>query len=168
MSNKIIKCLCGAEPIVEKDNSGAIKLFKYRCPNCKEKELPWIGQWRDTGALQEWNSIAQMEIYHKRTLEYNECGCCTAEPSEVLEWSDKKKWADHVTFDIFMDNGQFYYRWDWGYKNEGAGTGLSIDAVGFPTIELLKADIKRVFGKHKVIGHIVQKLIPDIIQNELF
>jgi hypothetical protein len=95
--NKMItKCLCGSQPIIErKPITGNFALLeevvKYKCLNCKDKELPWLGQFRNNGALQEWNRIAPERSYHKRTLDYNEYGVCISEPFKLLEWKNKNK-----------------------------------------------------------------------------
>jgi len=166
------KCLCGALPVVEEKAGGCLgKLYKYRCPNCAEKELPWLGQWSDCGALQEWNSIAPKKSYCKRTLEYNEHGVCVVESSTVMEWKAKKG-IDHVTIEIFEDNGRFYYCYDWSLKNEGCSTGLWIGTSGFPTMELLKANakkrLKRMLARKEGAMKIINALIPEIVQMELF
>ena len=160
------KCLCGADPVVDKKG----ELFKYRCPNCAEKELPWLNQRHDYGALQEWNRIAPKKTYRKRTLEYNEHGVCIAEPSDVLEWKDKKG-RDHITIKIYKDNGRFYYCYRWSLKNSGGGCGLWIGQNGYPTMELLKKYAKKRLGrvgKMEGIMKILNKLIPEKAQMELF
>jgi hypothetical protein len=168
MTGEIVRCLCGATPIVEKKDGGVNGLFKYRCPNCREKELPWLGQWHhNSGALQEWNSIAPKKSYKRRTLEYNVHGVCVAEPNETVEWRDKKRY-DHVTVKIYKDNGRFYYCYNYGYKNSGAGGGLGIGDSGFPTMELLKARVRKKLGDVKKIRKIVYKLFPENVQMELF
>jgi len=166
------KCLCGASPIVEEKAGGCLgKLYKYRCPNCAEKELPWLGQWHDCGALQEWNRIAPKRSYRKRTLEYNENGVCVAEPSEILEWRAKKG-IDHITIEIYEDNGRFYYCYGWWLKDGGGGCGLCLCDTGFPTMELLKANAKkrllRMIGEKERAEKILNTLIPEIVQKELF
>jgi hypothetical protein len=170
--NEVVsKCLCGADPIVEKKVGGCLdELFKYRCPDCKEKELPWLGQWGDFGALQEWNRIAPKKSYRKRTLEYNENGACVAEPTMVLEWRAKKG-IDHITIEIFEDNGRFYYAYDYWLKNGGVSSGLSISDTGFPTKELLLANVKKRLGKlgrKEGVMKIFNELIPENVQMELF
>jgi hypothetical protein len=166
--NEIVKCLCGALPIIEQKPGKDMGLFKYRCPNCMEKELPWLGQWRDCGALQEWNRIAQKNSYRKRTLEYNDHGVCIAAPSEVLEWRDKKKY-DHFTIKIYTDNGRFYYCCDYWWKTGGGSCGLWIGVSGFPTIELLKENIRKRYKGMEGIEQMIQKLMQlNPVQNELF
>jgi len=165
------KCLCGALPIVEEKVDGFLgTLYKYRCPSCAEKELPWLGQWHDSGALQEWNRIAPKKTYRKRTLEYNDSGVCVAEPSTVMEWRAKKG-IDHVTIEIYEDNGRFYYCYDWSLKNEGCATGLWIGTSGFPTMELLMANAKkrlwRMIRKKEGAAKILNILIPEIAKHEI-
>ena len=168
-----VKCLCGADPIVEEKEGGCLgKLYKYRCPNCAEKELPWLGQWPDNGALQEWNRIAPKRTYRKRTLEYNEHGSCIAEPSTVLEWRAKKGY-DRVTVEIYEDNGRFYYCYDYWLKDGGACCGLSISETGYPTMELVKLAAKKrlkKIGRKKREGmmKMLNAIIPDKVQMELF
>jgi len=166
------KCLCGTLPIVEEKAGGCLgKLYKYRCPNCAEKELPWLREWDDCGALQQWNRIAPKKSYRKRTLEYNENGVCITEPSEILEWRAKKG-IDHITIEIYEDNGRFYYCYDWWLKDRGQSCGLCLCDTGFPTMELLKANAKKRLGKmlekKEGVAKILNALIPEIVQKELF
>ena len=57
--NHIINCLCGNAPVVEQKfvtrDYGEVKICKYKCPTCKEKELPWLREGGSFGALQYWN-----------------------------------------------------------------------------------------------------------------
>ncbi|WP_461246348.1 hypothetical protein [Treponema sp. R6D11] len=166
------KCLCGALPIIEEKPDDSLgKVYKYKCPNCEQKELPFIGQWWDWGALQEWNRIAPKKSYRKRTLEYNESGSCIAEPTSIIEWKAKKG-HDHLTIEIYEDNGRFYFGYSCSYKNSGAHSGLGIMDTGFPTMELLKKYIKKrivkIINMDKEAKKIVDMLFPENIQQELF
>jgi len=176
--SEVKKCLCGAEPIVEKkpcndgDYDEDYMLFKYHCPNCKEKELPWLGQWSDCGALQEWNTVAGEKEYRKRTLEYNEHGVCVAEPWKILEWSGKKG-RDKVTIEIFYDNDVYYYGYGYLIKNEGASSGLWISDKGFATLKLLGEDVMENLNKEsikEIVCGLVKSYIekPQLTQAELF
>jgi len=167
---EILKCLCGAEPIVEhktvvEERVGSFEVYKYRCPNCVEKELPWLGQWYDSGALQEWNRIALKRSYHKRTLEYNLHGVCTSEPHKVFEWRGKKG-IDHLTVKIFLDNSMYYYCLSYSLKNSGGGFGSWIGTSGFPSLDLLKRHVVKRFkdGLKKE----AEKLLLTEEQMELF
>jgi len=92
--NSVTNCLCGAESVIERKTVaryyGSTEIFKYKCPKCVEKELPWLRQGENHGALQEWNEIAKKSPYHKRTLEYNDCGVCVSSPFKTFEWRNKK------------------------------------------------------------------------------
>jgi len=172
MGEPVARCLCGALPIIDEAEGGCLgRLYKYHCPNCIQKELPWLGQWDTLGALQEWNRIALKKSYRKRTLEYNEHGVCIAEPSMVIEWRAKKG-IDHRTVNIYEDNGRFYYCYDYFFKNGGSACGLWIGDTGYPTVELLKANAKKHLKEHlkkSVEGmKLVDKLIQEMVQNELF
>ena len=155
----IEKCLCGAEPAIEKKpitgNHAIEELFKYRCPNCKEKELPWLGQWPHCGAWEEWNRIAPKRSYHKRTLEYNINGACVAKPYKVFEWHDKKKY-NYLTIKIYLDNGMYYYCRDYWWKDGGGANGVWIGEPGLPSLEL--ANLEKI----------AKKLMFAEIQPELF
>jgi len=168
----VSRCLCGAEPIVEQKEGGYTRLFKYSCPNCKEKELPYLGQWRDCGALQEWNSIASKRSYHRRTLEYNENGVCLAEPFKVFEWREKKS-INHITVKLFLDNGMYYYAYDYWFKNSGSGCGLWIGAPCFPSIEIALRHAEKRLIKIGAPQKYTEKLLlpvikPEPVQKELF
>jgi hypothetical protein len=117
--------------------------------------------------LQEWNRIAPKKSYRRRTLEYNEHGACAAEPSEILEWRDKKGY-NHVTIEIYADNGRFYYGYDYLWKGGGSCCGLGIMNTGFPTMQLLRDNVRKKLGRIKGIESIIHKLIPENVQMELF
>jgi len=168
----VSRCLCGAEPIVEQKEGGYTGLFKYRCPNCKEKELPWLGQWRDCGALQEWNTIAEMENYRKRTLEYNENGVCVAAPFKVFEWREKKS-INHISVEVYFDNGMYYYCYDYWFKNGGSGCGLWINAPCFPSIQITlnhaQKHLINIGGPREQIEKLLlPEIKPEAVQMELF
>lgn len=159
----ILKCLCGAGPVIEEKpihgNCAIDTVFKYRCPNCKEKELPWLGQWNHCGALQEWNHIAQKRSYHKRTLEYNEHGVCISTPDKIFEWRDKKKTYYKVTVNFYFDNLKVYYCFDFNYKNNGHGYGLFIRDRCFPSLELAKKDaMKEILRSDNNLEKIIERL----------
>lgn len=169
--NKPIKCLCGALPVIEEKSDENGKLYKYKCPNCEQKELPWLAQWKDCGALQEWNRIAQKKSYRKRTLEYSSGGMCVAKP-KILEWKAKKG-HDHITLEIYEDNGRFYFGWNWHFRNSGSAGGLGIMDSGFPTMGLLKARVKKRILRlagcgEKEVKKMLNTLIPETVQGELF
>jgi len=169
--SKIVNCLCGAAPFVEQKvvsrDYGEIEIFKYKCPVCKEKELPWLRQWKDSGALQSWNRIAEKCSYHKRTLPYNVHGICTAPPYKTFEWKSKKNY-DHVVIDFYLDNSMFYYRFDYMYKNSGHVFALSIDDKCFPSFEIAKQTaVKEILKNKKEFASIMNELfIPE--QGDLF
>jgi len=167
--SEILKCFCGAEPIVEGKTVeyafGIREIFKYRCPNCSEKELPWLGQWTETGALQEWNNIALKRSYHKRTLDYNIHGVCISEPYKVYEWRDKSK-IDHLIVKIFLDNSMYYFCREYWHKTGGCGCGLWIGTSGFPSLELAKRHAAK--GLNESLEKIAKKLLLSENQMELF
>jgi len=170
--NDIIKCLCGANPIIEqKTNSRnvAIKeLYKYKCPNCKEKELPWMGQWDGCGALQEWNRIALKRSYHKRTLEYNDCGVCISPPFKVYRWENKKNHYENLTINFYLDNSMYYFCFDYNYMHHGHGSGLWISDRCFPSLEIAKKyAIKNIIKSDKNLKKILGILLMPK-QGELF
>jgi len=170
--HEMINCLCGANPIVEQKAIAThymdMAVFKYKCSNCKEKELPWLGQWKDCGALQEWNRIAKKRSYHKRTLEYNEHGACIAPPYKVFEWRDKKKVYVHLTLKFYFDNSMYYYSYSYWYKNGGCGFATSIRDKCFPSLEIAKKHaIGRILKGDRNLKKIVENLfIP--VQGDLF
>jgi hypothetical protein len=139
---------------------GMQEICKYRCPVCGEKELPWLGQWRDCGAREEWNRIAPKRSYHKRTLEYNIHGVCIAEPYKVYEWRDKKQNHSHLTVKIYLDNSIFYYCRDYHYKNGGSGSGLWIGDSGYPSLKEVKCRAAEEIAKsNRAIEGIVKGLL---------
>jgi len=149
-----------------------VELFKYRCPNCKEKELPWLRQWHDCGALLEWNRIAPKRSYHRRTLEYNEHGACMANPFKIFEWREKKSY-NHITIELYRDNGAYYYSYDFWFKDGGASAGLSISDPCFPSAKaaLIHAE-KRLIKMGSPLKYTEKLLLPEIkeepVQKELF
>jgi hypothetical protein len=162
---KPYKCLCGSMPIIKEKKGGCLgKLYKYRCPNCHEKELPWLGQWNDCGALREWNKIALKKQYRKRTLKYNEHGVCVSKPSEILEW---EKGNDSIIVKIYKDNGRFYYCCKTQYKQRGVSFGLWIGDKGYTTMDLLKENIKKkleeLIGKNRGAMKVINTLIPEVV-----
>ena len=164
---KPVNCICGAGPVVEKRTDGGAELFKYKCPNCKEKELPWLGQWSNCGALQEWNRIAQKLSYHKRTLEYNYCGACISPPFKTFKWEDKKRYW-HVIIDFYFDNSMYYYCFDYSYKNKGHCYGFSVRCRCYPTFEFAKRiAVKKIIKSDKRLKKIVRGLFLPV-QGELF
>jgi hypothetical protein len=66
------------------------------------------------------------------------------------------------------DNGRFYYGCDYWWKNGGASHGVSITHGGFPTMQLLRENVRKKLGHIEGLGQIVHKLIPEIVQMELF
>jgi hypothetical protein len=171
----ITKCLCGADPIVEQkpfisDYGNDVILYKYKCPNCKEKELPWMRQGDGWGALQIWNDIAGKRSYHKRTLEYNEHGVCISPPFKTLEWVNEKKTYEKVTVNFYLDNSMYYYCYDYWYKNGGCCTGLWIGDPCFPSFETAsKAAMKDLTDGNKELKEIAEELLSPIpVQGELF
>ena len=170
--DSVIKCLCGAEPIIEKkpivDDVAIEELFKYRCPNCKEKELPWLGQWHICGALQEWNLIAPKRSYHKRTLEYNYSGVCISPPFKTYRWEDKNKPYENVTIKFYLDNSMYYYCFDYSYKKHGHGSALWISDRCYPSLEIAKKyAIKNILKSDRRLKKIIDKLLSPQ-QGELF
>jgi hypothetical protein len=171
--SEIIPCLCGAMPIIEtkiikqsigKTHIWDMEVSKYRCPNCKNKELPWIDS-RNFPRL--WNSIAPKKSYHKRTLAYNECGVCIGEPFKVYEY--KKSFQENVKVEFYLDNSMYYYCYDFWYKHHGSGFGLSISAPCFPTLEKAKmAAVRSLLRSDKGLLKIVSKLFFTPKQGELF
>jgi len=138
------KCLCGAEPIIEEksltDNNEIEKVYKYKCPNCKEKELPWLGQWHNGGALHEWNIIAKKRAYHKLMLEYNIIGICLSPPLISFKWKNKKKVWEKLTIDFFFDNFLYYYCFDYWYLNHGHSYKFGIGDKSFSSFKIAKED----------------------------
>jgi len=170
--NDAVKCLCGAEPVIERmPNIGNVaieELFKYRCPNCKEKELPWMGQWHDCGALQEWNRIARKRSYRKRTLEYNDSGMCVSPPFKTIEWVNEKKAYEKVTIGFYLDNSMYYFCFDYNYMNHGFGFMVSIGSHGYPSLEIAKkAAMKKMLRSDKSLKKILDALLLPK-QRELF
>ena len=171
--NNISKCLCGAEPIVETKpdpSDERVKLYKYKCSNCHEKELPWLRQRDYCGALEEWNRIAPKKSYRKRMLEYNVFGVCIDEPYKILEWKDKKG-RNSIKIRIYSDNDRYYYCYGYDYDIGGCSSGLWIGETGFPSMELLKAHALKTFGKVKqdIIKIKAKELLqPKPVQIELF
>jgi hypothetical protein len=152
-SMEINRCLCGAVPLVESkiiktDYDSEFEVYKYRCPACREKELPWLGQWHDCGALQVWNRISSERSYHKRILEYNEHGVCIAPPYKTYEWRDKKKTHWNLTVNFYLDNSMYYYCFDCWYKNSGYGSGLWIGESGYPSMDNAKHQAAVNIVKH--------------------
>jgi hypothetical protein len=149
---------------------GPREVFKYHCPNCGQKELPWLGQWRDGGAGEAWNRIAQERNYKRRTLKYNMHGVCIDEAFKVFEWRDKKKGHQHITITFYLDNGMYYYCYDFWYGNGGAGSGVWIGDPCFPSMDAAKQHALRMFEKHyKETAGIVEKLLkPEPVQGILF
>jgi len=171
MMNNIINCLCSAEPICERksfDSKAIDELIKYKCPNCKEKELPWLGQWKDCGALQEWNRIALKKSYHKRILEYNENGVCISEPYKTLEWRNKTKSCENLTIKFYHDNSMYYYCLSFYYLHHGHSFALWIGDRCYPTFEMAKkVAIRHVLKSDKNLRKIIEEfLLPA--QGELF
>jgi hypothetical protein len=174
MAEIIEKCLCGSLPVVDRKtvetDYGTVEVFKYRCPVCCQKELPWLGQWHDCGAREEWNRIAPKRSYHKRTLEYNMHGVCIAEPYKVYEWRDKKRGYEHLTVKIYRDNSVFYYCRDYHYKTGGSGSGLWIGSPGYPSLEEVKRRAMReiIKGRKDLVKIAKELLSPEFRQGELF
>jgi hypothetical protein len=159
-------------PVVEKgtvtdEDWGERPVEKYRCPACAEKELPFLDPWV---AARAWNMAAPKRSYHRRTLEYNIHGVCVGEPYREYEWRDKKKQWFHVTITFYLDNGVYYYRYDYWYRNGGAGSGLSINTPGFPSFDMAKKNAAKELVKRgkKGIANIVKKLLFSYVQGELF
>ena len=166
--DEIKKCLCGADPIIEKKTTGDLAVpeaYKYRCPNCEEKELPYLGQWHDCGALQEWNNIAHKSRYKKRPFEYNVHGVCISPPFQTLEWRNKK--YDHVTIDFFCGNSRYFYCIDYYYNNKGHGSSLWISDPCFISLEMAKKSAMKSLEKHHININIIHKLFSPV-QGELF
>ena len=167
----IVKCRCGADPIIEKKTIRDIsvrEVYKYRCPNCEEKELPYLGQWHDSGALEAWNRIAQKSRYKKRPFEYNIHGVCISPPFQVLEWKDKKNVIDFITVNFFYANSRFFYCFDYNYKHNGSGFMLSINDPCFISLEMAKKSaMKSLIKRNKDMKKIVKKLFLPV-QGELF
>jgi len=166
-----MNCLCGAEPVIEiktvDTGYGDRELYKYKCPNCEEKELPWLGQWEDTGALQEWERIAGEKTYHKRTLEYNEHGVCLSSPVEIYKWKNKKG-HDSVTVEFFLDNYVYYYRFDF-WRDGGCTIPLSISDDCYKTLEAAKQNASlKIIKIKKGLEKIVKALLLQPVQSELF
>jgi len=168
--DNVINCLCGAAPVVERKPSGddVIKeSFKYKCPNCKEKELPWLGQWNDCGALQEWNRIALKRSYHKRTLEYNVNGICISPPFITIEWINKKS-IERVTIDFYYDNSMYYFCFDYSYMHHGHGFMVGINDRCYPSLEMAKKiAMKKLIKSDKNLKKIADMLLLPK-QGELF
>jgi len=179
--DEIKKCLCGADPIIEKkttDNIAVPEVYKYRCPNCEEKELPFIGQWHESGASEAWNRIAQKSRYKKRPFEYNIHGVCISPPFQVLQWENKKKSAalfphngrpiEHITVNFFYGNSRYFYCFDYNYKHNGGGFWLSINDPCFISLEMAKKSaMKALIKRNKDLKKIVEKLFSPV-QGELF
>jgi hypothetical protein len=147
---------------------GDKEVFKYRCPNCDQKELPWLGQWNGCGAMEEWNRIAPKCSYHKRTLEYNIHGVCVAEPFRVFEWRDRKKAYHHVTLSFYLDNSMYSYCYDYWRENGGGSKGLWIGDLFFPSMTAAKKHVTQELIKRMNIAGIVKELLLDPVQGELF
>ena len=172
MNNTIVKCLCGAEPIVEEKpvigDAAVEKAFKYRCPNCKEKELPWLAQWPHCGAWDDWNQIAHKRTYHRRTLEYNLHGVCISPPYKTFEWRDKRKAHEFVKIEFYLDNSMYYFCYGYSYKGNGHGFCVSIKAKCYPTFEIAKkVALKKILKDNKALKKMVMELLSPK-QGELF
>jgi hypothetical protein len=169
-------CLCGAMPLVEKgvgkfvSGDGEAPTEKFRCPNCANKELPFLdarGSFPDSA--REWNRIASEKNYRKRTLEYNMHGVCVDEPYKEFSWRDKKKAGRHVTVTFFLDNGMYYYRYSFLHGNEGSHKGLWISDPGFPSMDAAKKAAARTLAeKNESVAGIVKNLLLEPEQGELF
>jgi len=168
-----IPCLCGAMPLIEKktmdEDFGPVEAFKYKCPACKEKELPFLGQWGNCGALQEWNRIAKKRSYHKRTLEYNTHGVCASPPFKAYEWNGRKG-RDKIIIEIYLDNSMYYYCYDYHCKNHGHGFNVGIESPCYPAIEIAKKNaVKEIAKSEKSLGRIARELLlPKYKQVNLF
>jgi hypothetical protein len=145
---------------------------KWRRPRCAEKELPFLDarERRDgSDCLREWNRIAPKQSYHKRTLEYNEYGVCVDKPFKAFEWRDKTKKSDHVTVAFYLDNGMYYYCYDYWYRDGGSGCGLWIGDPCFPSMPAAKKHAMNYLGKrNKRLAGILKKLLFTPVQGELF
>ncbi|MDR2370423.1 MAG: hypothetical protein LBD71_02985 [Treponema sp.] len=178
--NDIKPCLCGAMPAVERktvvtDYEEELPVEKWKCPRCAEKELPFLDarEWGEKGegssCLRAWNRIADEPDYRRRTLKYNEHGVCVDEPYKTYEWRDKKRFSNHVTAIFYLDNGMYYYCYDYWYKDGGAGRGLWIGDPCFPSMAAAKKHAaKKLSGKRREIAGIAKELLLDPAQKELF
>jgi hypothetical protein len=172
---EITPCHCGAMPVVEKkilpmEYGWEMPVEKWRCPNCPEKELPFLDARKNyPKALWEWNRIAPKRSYHRRTLAYNESGVCVDEPFKVFEWRDKKKAYWQITIKFYLDNGMYYYCYDYWYGNGGSGKALWIGDPCFPSMEIAKKHAMRHLVKSdRQIKGIVKALLFTPVQGELF
>ena len=172
---KIKPCLCGAMPIVEKKINKVEydattrtylweqELSKYHCPNCKNKELPWIDS-RDYPRI--WNDIALKKSYHKRTLAYNYNGVCIDEPFIIYEYNQGTKIQLKIKF--YLDNFMYYYCFNFWYKHHGGSGAMSISSPCFHTMEKAKlAAKKELYHREKKLLKIVNQLFAPK-QMELF
>ena len=169
--NSVTNCLCGAESVIERKTVaryyGSTEIFKYKCPKCVEKELPWLRQGENHGALQEWNEIAKKSPYHKRTLEYNDSGICVSPPFKTFEWRNTKKYED-VVVDFYFDNSMYYYRYGYNYKNSGYSFGLDISAPGFPSLETAKKNAMEEIIENKKDLEKIARILLVSVQGNLF
>ena len=170
--NTVEKCVCGADPIVEEKpvigNHAVGKVFKYRCPNCKEKELPWIGQWDYCGALHDWNRIAHKRTYHRRTLEYNINGVCVSPPYKTFEWRGKNKAYEMVIIDFYLDNSMYYFCYEYFYQGGGHAFAVSVNSNCYPSFEIAKkVALKKILRDNKALKKIAMELLSPK-QGELF
>jgi hypothetical protein len=170
----VMPCLCGAMPLVEKgvgkfvSGDGEAPTERYRCPNCANKELPFLdARGSSPDSLREWNRIAPKRSYHKRTLRYNIHGVCVDEPYKVFEWRERKYW--HVTVTFYLDNGMYYYCFDYDYRNGGIGSGLWIGDPCFPSMAAAKRHAVKMLAKgDKRVAAIAKRLLFEPVQGELF
>jgi hypothetical protein len=154
-------------PVIEKDTGELdIPIEKYRCPNCADKELPFL-HYRIAAGY--WNLIAPVRNHIRHTLKYNIHGACMDEPCRVFEWRDRKKAFWHVTVKFYLDNGLYSYCYDYWYGSDGEGCGMGLGDPRFPSMEAAKEHAVRGLSRmRREIAGIVEELLLAPVQGGLF
>jgi hypothetical protein len=155
---------------IESSHPWVMPVEKWRCPNCTEKELPFLDSreiFGESSCRREWNRIASQENYCRRTLAYNEHGVCVDKPFKVFEWRGKRG-GDFIRIKFYLDNGAYYYCYDFCYGNGGEGSALWLGHSCYPSMESAKKSAAEKLAKVNGIKEIVESLLFAPEQGELF